>query len=72
MRCKIVLACAGTEVLTGKQIAERVGCGPATVSKWRKRFAEHRLDGLIDEPRPHTGHAGRSARVVITIRSQRG
>ena len=52
MRCKIVLACADPAGLTGRQIADRVGCNPATVSKWRKRFAERRLDGLIDEPRP--------------------
>ena len=51
MRCKIVLACADPE-LTGRQIADRVGCNPATVSKWRKRFAIDRVDGLIDEPRP--------------------
>ena len=38
--------------LTGAEIAAKVGCNPATVSKWRKRFTEHRVDGLIDEPRP--------------------
>ncbi len=47
-----MLACAGPEELTGKQIAAKVGCNPATVSKWRRRFAEQRLDGLIDEPHP--------------------
>ncbi len=52
MRCKIVLAYADPAGLRGRQIAGRVGCNPATVSKWRRRFAEHRLDGLIDEPRP--------------------
>jgi len=52
MRCKIVLLCAGPEELTGKQIAAKVGCNPATVSKWRRRFAKQRLDGMIDEPRP--------------------
>ena len=51
MRCKIVLLCADP-TLTGKEIASKVGCNPATVSKWRQRFAEKRLDGLIDEPRP--------------------
>ena len=51
MRCKIVLLCEDAS-LTGGEIARRVGCNPATVSKWRKRFAEHRLEGLIDEPRP--------------------
>ena len=51
MRCKIILACADPE-LTGRQIADRVGCNPATVSKWRQRFADRRLDGLLDEPRP--------------------
>ncbi len=51
MRCKIVLLCEEPS-LTGTEIAAKVGCNPATVSKWRRRFAEHRLDGLIDEPRP--------------------
>ena len=50
-RCKIILLCEDPE-LTGAEIAGKVGCNPVTVSKWRKRFAEHRLDGLIDEPRP--------------------
>lgn len=51
LRCKIILLCEDS-TLTGKQIAAKVGCNPATVSKWRKRFAAQRLDGLADEPRP--------------------
>ncbi|MCY3892358.1 MAG: IS630 family transposase [Acidimicrobiaceae bacterium] len=50
MRCGIVLGAA--EGGTNKDIAAVVGCHPATVSKWRRRFAERRLDGLVDEPRP--------------------
>ncbi len=50
LRCRIVLAAAAGETNTG--IAGRLGCNPATVGKWRTRFAERRLDGLHDEPRP--------------------
>lgn len=50
-RCRIVLACADKD-RTNDQIAEEFGCNPATVSKWRRRFAVERLDGLMDAPRP--------------------
>ena len=43
---------AAAEGLKNTEIAERLGVRHATVGKWRKRFAEHRLDGLLDEPRP--------------------
>ncbi len=35
-----------------RDVAERLGCHPTTVGKWRSRFARLRLDGLDDEPRP--------------------
>ena len=50
LRCRIVLAAAAGE--TNTAIAARLGCNPSTVGKWRTRFAERRLDGLHDEPRP--------------------
>ena len=50
LRCRIVLAAA--EGRYDKEIAGALGCHPATVSKWRRRFAQRRLDGLCDEPRP--------------------
>src|SRR3954464_13101603 len=50
LRSRIVLAAA--DGLTNLQIAERVGVSRPTVTKWRNRFAEHRLDGLSDERRP--------------------
>ena len=49
-RCRIVLAAATGEA--NGVIAARLGCHPATVGKWRRRFAERSLDGLHDEPRP--------------------
>ena len=50
LRCRIVLACAdgGTNVAIG----QRLGINRDTVGKWRRRFVEHRLDGLHDDPRP--------------------
>jgi transposase len=49
-RSRIVLAAA--EGLKNSEIAERVGVSRNMAATWRSRFAEHRLDGLTDEPRP--------------------
>ena len=50
LRCRIVLAAA--EGRANNEIAAALGCHAATVSKWRRRFAERSLDGLGDDPRP--------------------
>jgi transposase len=49
-----LLAAQGPE---SKAIAHSLGIMPNTVGKWRRRFAEDRLEGLYDEPRP--GRPGR-------------
>src|SRR3990172_7666207 len=49
-RSRIVLCAA--EGLNNAQIAARVGVSRNTARVWRSRFAERRLDGLFDEPRP--------------------
>ncbi len=50
LRARIVLLCA--KELHNTQVASQLCvCGP-TVGKWRERFRIHRLDGLMDEPRP--------------------
>ena len=40
------------EGLTNVQIANTLGINNLTARKWRNRFAEYRMDGLQDEPRP--------------------
>jgi transposase len=49
-RSRIVLLAA--EGLNNSQIAGQLGVHRNMVAKWRSRFVQHRLDGLVDEPRP--------------------
>jgi transposase len=49
-RARIVLL-AG-EGMSNNAVADKVGVNQTTVVKWRKRFIERGLDGLVDEPRP--------------------
>ena len=56
LRARIVLACAdGSQ---NREVAAQLGVVEMTVGKWRRRFAQDRLEGLRDEPRP--GAPGRS------------
>ena len=50
MRARIVINCAKGD--TNRDVAARLGVSEAMVGKWRRRFVEHRLDGLFDDPRP--------------------
>ena len=50
LRSQIVLGCA--RGLTNTEVAESMGVNKNTVTTWRRRFAEKRLDGLHDAPRP--------------------
>jgi len=50
LRCKIVLACA--DGLGNTEVALRLGVCPATVSRWRLRFAHNRLAGVHEGLRP--------------------
>ena len=56
-RARIVLLAA--EGQENRAIAEQMHTRPDTVSKWRRRFAEQRMAGLIDRPgrgrKPHFG-----------------
>jgi transposase len=50
LRARMILRCA--EGFTNTQVAIQVHVRIATVGKWRQRFVDRRLDGLLDEPRP--------------------
>ena len=49
LRAAMILAVA--EGLSNEAVAARLGARPATVSKWRGRFARNGLPGLADAPR---------------------
>ena len=51
-RARIVLAAADGQ--SNADVCRTLGVSRPTVQTWRRRFAEHRLDGLHDEPRPGT------------------
>jgi transposase len=50
LRSRIVLECASG--LTNTQVAQKLKVRLATVGRWRSRFVDDRLEGLVDEPRP--------------------
>lgn len=58
LRSRVVLECATGASNTA--VASQIGVSLPTVRKWRNRFLEHRLDGLVDEPRP-----GRPATISV-------
>lgn len=65
LRARIVLDCA--DGMENKAVAVRQRVTPQTVSKWRARFVEHRLDGLLDAPRPGAPRSFDNARVDAVI-----
>jgi transposase len=71
LRSRIVLGCASG--LSNKEVAERERVAQPTVGKWRSRFVDSRLDGLVDDPRPGrppTVTAAQVEDVVVTTLEQ--
>jgi len=65
LRARIVLACAGGG--QNKAVAAELGLDRQTVGKWRRRFVEHRVDGLHDEARSGTPRTIDDARIEAVI-----
>jgi len=65
-RARIVLACASGN--TNTVVAHQLGMAKQTVGKWRQRFVERRLDGLLDEARPGAPRKVGDAQVERVIR----
>ena len=67
LRARMILQCA--QGATNTQVAEHIHVRKQTVGKWRQRFVERRLDGLLDEPRPGTPRKVSDAEVerVLTM-----
>ena len=49
MRARIVLSCV--QGMSNSEVARKLHITGATVGKWRERFRESGMDGLLDEPR---------------------
>ena len=65
LRARIVLACASGS--DNKEVATRFGVTKQMVGKWRSRFVEQRLDGLLDAPRPGAPRTIEAAHVNAVI-----
>ncbi|MEK7877142.1 MAG: IS630 family transposase [Pseudomonadota bacterium] len=65
LRARIVLACS--EGGQNKAVAAKLGLNRQTVGKWRRRFVEHRVDGLHDETRSGTPRTIEDAQIEAVI-----
>ena len=72
LRSRIVLACA--QGAHNSEVARHCRVTRQTVGKWRRRFLERGLDGLLDEPRPGAPRKlddARIARLIATTLNER-
>jgi transposase len=67
LRARMILLCA--DGATNTRVAQQIQVRIQTVGKWRQRFVDRLLDGLLDEPRPGTPRKVSDAEVerVLTM-----
>ena len=66
LRARIILRCAAGQL--HKDIAEDLDITCNTITKWRCRFAMHRVEGLADVPKPNVDRKLSDERVEEVIR----
>src|SRR5262245_40652667 len=66
LRARIILRAAAEQ--TNTQVARELRVTKQTVGKWRSRFLDKRVDGLLDEPRPGAPRTVTDARVEEVVR----
>jgi transposase len=62
---QIVLQCADGHA--NDEVARKLGLTRPTVGKWRERFRERRMEGLLDEPRPGAPRTTTDAQVEKVV-----
>ena len=65
-RSRIVLESAAGNPNT--VVAHKLSIAKQTVGKWRRRFVDRRLDGLLDEPRPGAPRRVNDAQIERVVR----
>ena len=66
LRSRIVLLCA--EGMPNHEVAAAFSVTETTVGKWRKRLVIHRVEGLVDAPRPNVHRKLSDERVEELVR----
>jgi transposase len=64
-RARIILLSA--KGVSNAMVAQKLAVSPQMVGKWRARFIEKRLDGILDEPRPGRPRKVRDAEIERVI-----
>jgi transposase len=65
LRARIVLLSASGK--SNSAVCEQLDCSMPTVGKWRERFRVHRLEGLVDEPRPGAPRRATDAKIEEVV-----
>ena len=67
VRARVILLSAEGD--SNRDVARKARVYETTVCKWRRRFQERRLDGLLDEPRPGTPRkiSDRTVERIVTM-----